>query len=102
MLNDTFVVQPTDRYRLSSTIPDTGFVSVQVSTNLASKVWTDPGLTNIVSTTVGKMALLPGMATNFPAASAGVLPGLTNRTAGDRTRLLQYEQQQGRGGVTSQ
>jgi hypothetical protein len=69
VLNDTFIVQPTDRYWLSWTIPDTGF-SAEVSTNLSSSVWTDPGLTNIVSTTVGKMALLPSMATNFPAGSA--------------------------------
>jgi len=67
--NNTFIVQPTDRYWLSWTIPDTGF-GAQVNTNLADNVWADPGLTNIVSTTLGKKALLPGMATNFPDASA--------------------------------
>ena len=67
--NDTFIVQPTDRYWLSWTIPDTGF-SMQVSTDLTSHVWIDPGLANTVSTTVGKKTLLPGMATNFPVTSA--------------------------------
>lgn len=67
--NDTFIVQPTDRYWLSWTIPDTGFAA-QINTNLTSSIWSDPGLTNIVSTTLGKTTLLPGMATNFPTASA--------------------------------
>ena len=66
--NNTFIVQPTDKYWLSWTIPDTGFSS-QVTTNLGQNVWLDPGLTNIVTTTLGKRALVPSMATNFPAAS---------------------------------
>ena len=65
--NNTFIVQPTDKYWLSWTVPDTGF-GAQVSSNLAPGSWVDPGLTNIVTTTLGKKSLLPGMATNFPTA----------------------------------
>jgi hypothetical protein len=65
--NNTFIVQPTDKYWLSWTVPDTGF-GAQVSSNLAPGSWVDPGLTNLVTTTLGKKSLLPGMATNFPTA----------------------------------
>lgn len=67
--NNTFLVRPTDKYWLSWTIPDTGF-GAQVSTGLSPANWVDPGLTNIVTTTLGKKSLVPGMATNFPAASS--------------------------------
>lgn len=65
--NDTFIVEPTDKYWVSWTIPDTGF-SAEVSTNLGTGPWMDPGITNIITTTLGKRALLPSMATNFPSA----------------------------------
>lgn len=65
--NNTFIVQPGDRYWLSWTIPDTGF-GIQVATGLAPANWADPGVTNIVTTTVGKRALLPSMATNLPTS----------------------------------
>lgn len=64
--NNTFIVQPTDKYWVSWTIPDTGF-GPEVSTNFSHGSWMDPGVTNIVTTTLGKKALLPGMATNFPS-----------------------------------
>ncbi len=65
--NNTFIVQPTDKYWVSWSIPDTGY-GAEVSTNLGAGTWVDPGITNVITTTLGKKALLPSMATNFPAA----------------------------------
>ena len=75
--NDVFIVRADHKYWVNWTIPDSGF-SLQSSPNLLPGSWVDPGLTNVVNTTVGNRLLIPQ--SSLPAVQAGyfrmVKPGL--------------------------
>ncbi len=62
---DTFILQPTDKYWVSWTIPDTGF-GFQVSTNLSD--WIDPGVNNLITTERARAVVLPSMTDSLPTS----------------------------------
>ena len=66
--SDVFLVHATDKYWASWTLPDTGF-SLQSSPSLAAGSWENPGLTNIIYTTLGNKVLVPQDA--LPSATRG-------------------------------
>jgi hypothetical protein len=66
--NDVFTIDSTAKYWVSWSLPDTGF-SLRSSPNLAPGSWTDPGLSNIVTTTVGNRVFVPQ--SSLPSPNAG-------------------------------
>lgn len=75
--NCVFIVRADHKYWVNWSIPDSGF-SLQSSPSLAPGSWTDPGLTNLVNTTLGNRLLIPQ--SSLPAVQSGyfrmVKPGL--------------------------
>jgi len=66
--SDMFLVHPTDKYWITWTLPDPGFI-LQANTNLANVAgWAPVGAAKI-TTTAGDMALIPGSSTNLPAGN---------------------------------
>lgn len=66
--SSVFIVRPDHKYWVSWSIPDSGF-SLRSSPNLATGSWVDPGLTNVVNTTLGNRLLIPQ--SSLPSAHSG-------------------------------
>jgi hypothetical protein len=66
--NCVFIVRPDHKYWVNWTIPDSGF-SLQSSPDLSPGSWVDPGLTNVVNTTLGNRLLIPQ--SSLPSAPVG-------------------------------
>lgn len=62
-----FVVRPQHKYWANWTLPDSGF-SLQTSATMQG-AWTDPGLTNVINTTMGNRLLIPQE--SLPPGNAG-------------------------------
>lgn len=85
---DILLVHATDKYWVDWTIPDSGFTMV-ASSNLTSG-WVNVSLSQVVNTTAGNRALLPGLAANFPAGNSAYFK-LVKRTATQLQVLLPGE-----------
>jgi len=66
--NCVLIMRPDHKYWVNWTIPDSGF-SLQSSPNLAPGSWVDPGLSNVVNTTLGNR--LPIAQSSLPSPQSG-------------------------------